>query len=210
MSSGIAVGGETQVYMSFKGEVFAECLLRKENKVTEHAHCPGHMLLTVKCGSNYTVFGSCFTHREMQIKYHSVWVMDHVSLTVKCGSNRTVSGSCFTHREMWIKSHSVRVMFVGSIGPHDGVVEVVVSMVLPIALKGMADEGSFRSRHQRSDRQPVRPESISRDCRGDHCGVLEHLIGNTSCPHTVEVLVSPAVPIQNVVPETVTPGESVA
>ena len=104
---------------------------------------------------------------------------------------------------MWIKTHCVRVVFVSSVGPHDAVVEIVLSVVILIALKGMADERGSRPRHDHSDRQAVRPLSVSRNSRGDHCRVLEHFIRDTGCPYTVKVLVSPAVPIQNVVPEIV-------
>ena len=104
---------------------------------------------------------------------------------------------------MWIKTHCVRVVFVSSVGPHDGVVEIVISVVILIALKGMADERGSRPRHERSDRQAVRPLSVLRNSRGDHCRVLEHFIRDTSCPYTVEVLVSPAVPIENIVSEMV-------
>ena len=102
---------------------------------------------------------------------------------------------------MWVKTDCVRIMFVGSVGPHDGVVKIVVPAVILIALKGVADEGGAGPGHEHSDRQPVRPLSVLRDSRGHHCGVLQHFVRDTSCPHTVEVLVGPAVPIEDVVSE---------
>ena len=103
---------------------------------------------------------------------------------------------------MWVKTDCVRIMLVGSVGPHDGVVEIVVPAVILVALKGVADEGGAGPGHEHSDRQPVRPLSVLRDSRGHYCGVLQHFIRDTSCPHTVEVLVGPAVPIEDVVSET--------
>ena len=51
---------------------------------------------------------------------------------------------------MWIKTHCVRVVFVSSVGPHDAVVEIVLSVVILIALKSMADERGSRPRHDLS------------------------------------------------------------